>query len=436
MKKLGWTVAAAIVLIAGAFAAMVAGKPEQAWTGLPEVRTEPAILKFMFWGNRTQSEMYAAMFEEFSRLHPGVVVELESVPFPEYQQKISILAAGRELPDIAWAADRMVPQFLDNGILADITDVTRSDAFGAEDFMPSTLDLFRHVGRLYGLPFSVPPSVVFYNADLFRGAGLASPNELYREGKWTWEAFRETARAIAADKGASRVYGANFLRDWKTWIQLSSFSWSNGSGPFNADMSAFAWDDEQGIRTMEMLSDMILREKSHPPLGEQVDFDSGRVGMYFDVYSYVSVARQIGDFEWSIAPLPSGTNGPVPMLGQAGYVVFRDSRHPELARELLAFLTGAEGIRKTSAYFVPPRQSVLNSAGFLKDEGSPPPEDIRTAVIDQMKNARFQPGHVNWQQIDNRISEGLDRLVGGELTPEETVRWMADRVNPLLGQRG
>jgi len=433
MRKLGSFVAAVLLLVAVAVLATIAGsRRDEAWPAIAEARSEPVKLTFMFWGNRAQADMYEALFAEFHRRHPQISVTAVSVPFSEYQQQISILAAGRELPDIAWAADRMVPQFMANGILEEITDVTKPADFRLDDFIPSTLDLFRKDGKIYGLPFSVPPSVIFYNADLFAQAGLPTPTEMYLNGDWTWETFREAARSITSAGGRNRVYGASFFRDWPTWIQLSTYAWSHGSGPFNRAMTSFDWDDRYGVETMEMLLDMSVTEKSHPPLGEPIDFLTGRVGMYFDVYSYVSVARQIDSFGWNIAPLPAGSVGQVPMLGQAGYVLFRDSRYPELARELLAFLAGSEGIAATSAYFVPPRLSVLNAPVFLQQEGRPSPEDIRLAVIDQMPKARFQPGHVQWQQIDKLISEGIDRLLSRELTPEQTVRWMADSVNPIL----
>ena len=91
---------------------------------------------------------------------------------------MSVLAAGQELPDIAWVSERMVPQFMANDILADVTDIVQDEAFDIDDIIPSTLELFRQDDKLYGLPFSTPPSVVFYNEDLFKQAGLSTPNEL------------------------------------------------------------------------------------------------------------------------------------------------------------------------------------------------------------------------------------------------------------------
>ncbi|MFD2878549.1 extracellular solute-binding protein [Paenibacillus rhizoplanae] len=151
--------------------------------------------------------------------------------------------------------------------------------------------------------------------------------------KWTWKTFEESAKAIAVKDAQGRVYGANFFRDWKTWAILSSYAWSYGSGPFNEDLTAFTWNDQYGVETMELLERMMYEDESHPKAGEQISFDAGNLGMFFDNYSYVSKARDITGFEWSIAPMPSGSAGSVPMLGQAGYTLFKDSKHPEEAKK-------------------------------------------------------------------------------------------------------
>ncbi|HZG13775.1 MAG TPA: sugar ABC transporter substrate-binding protein [Candidatus Bathyarchaeia archaeon] len=393
---------------------------------------EPVELTFMTWGNQTHLELYGKLIEKFNQTHPNIKVKMESVPFPDYQQKITVLAAGQELPDLGWVSERMVPQFMANGILEDVSDVKDDAAFKLDDMIPSTLELFQKDGKLYGLPFSTPPSVMFYNKDLFDKAGLKSPNELAKEGKWTWEEFEKAAKAITSGTGASKIYGANFFRDWKTWILLSSYAWSNGSGPFNKEMNQFTWNDQYGVESLSMLQRMMFTDGSHPKAGEQVSFEAGKIGMFFDVYSYVSKARAIKDFKWDIAPMPSGSQGSAPMLGQAGYSIFKGTKHPQEAKELLKFLASEEGIQATSSFFVPPRLSVLNSDAFLKQPGNPDPEHIKQAVIEEMPKARLQPGHVEWQKIDNAILAGFDQLFGQTAQPADILKTMEEKVNPLL----
>ncbi|MBY0086364.1 MULTISPECIES: sugar ABC transporter substrate-binding protein [Brevibacillus] len=395
-------------------------------------KKEAVELTFLTWGNQAHLDLYTKLSEKFTQQNPTIKVKLESVPFPDYQQKVTVLAAGQELPDIGWVSERMVPQFMENGILEDVSDVKNDAAFKLDDFIPSTLELFQKDDKLYGLPFSTPPTVMFYNKDLFDKAGLKSPNDLAKEGKWTWEEFEKSAQAISSGTGASKIYGANFFRDWKTWIILSSYSWSNGSGPFNKEMNQFTWNDQYGVETLSMLQRMMFTDGSHPKAGEQVSFESGKIGMFFDVYSYVSKARTIKDFKWDIAPMPAGSQGSAPMLGQAGYSIFKGTKHLEETKLFLKFLASEQGVQETSTYFVPPRLSVLNSDPFLNVPGNPDPAHIKQAVIDEMPKAHLQPGHVDWQKIDTTILAGFDQLFGQTAQPADIVKSLEEKVNPIM----
>ncbi|MED4751854.1 sugar ABC transporter substrate-binding protein [Brevibacillus choshinensis] len=402
-------------------------------SGDPAASTnEPVELSFLTWGNQAHLDLYQKLIDKFTQSHPNIKVKLESVPFPDYQQKVTVLAAGQELPDIGWVSERMVPQFMANGILEDVSDIKQDANFKMDDFIPSTLELFKKEEKLYGIPFSTPPSVMFYNKDLIEKAGLKSPNDLAKEGKWTWEEFEKTAKAITSGTGASKIYGANFFRDWKTWIILSSYAWSNGSSPFNKEMNQFTWNDQYGTETLSMLQRMMFTDGSHPKAGEQVSFESGKIGMFFDVYSYVSKARAIKDFTWDIAPMPSGSQGSAPMLGQAGYSIFKGTKHLQETKEFLKFIASEEGVQATSAYFVPPRTSVLNSDLFLKQPDNPDPAHIKQAVIDEMPKAHFQPGHVEWQKIDNTILAGFDQLFGQTAQPQDIMKSLEEKINPIL----
>lgn len=397
-------------------------------TGSKDSKDEPVELTFMMWGNEAHQEVYNKLIAKFNETHPNIKVKMESVPFPDYQQKITVLAAGRELPDVGWVAERMVPQFMENGLLDDVSAFKEDKNYNMDDFFPSTLDLFEKDSKLYGIPFSTPPMVMFYNKDLFIKAGEKTPNEHVAAGTWNWEQFEKSAKAISSDG----VYGANFFRDWNTWIALLSHTWSNGGDLFNKDQSKFTWNSTEGVETLKMLERMMFNDSSHPKAGEQVAFDSGKIGMFFDVYSYVSAARNVKDFEWDIAPLPEGTEGRFPMLGQAGYGLFKGSKHPEEAKELLKFFTSQEGITATSTFFVPPRESVLSSDEFINQPNNPPADSIKRAVLDEMDNARLQAGHVDWQKIDTAIQFGFDELFGQLKEPEEILKGMEEKINPIL----
>lgn len=201
---------------------------------------------------------------------------------------------------------------------------------------------------------------------------------------------------------------------------------------FSEDMKEFTWNSPEGIKTFELINRMMFEDKSHVPPGESIEYESGKVGMYSAMYSYMTNARQITDFEWDIAPLPKGPNGRAPLLGQAGIVTFKGSEHPEEAKALLKYLESKKGIQAQSAFFVPARKSVLESDEFVNVPNNPSRESIKLAMIDQMNEGYTYPLHEDWTKIESEIIKGIDKLFAKIESPSEILDEMEEDIKPLL----
>ncbi len=392
---------------------------------------EQVKLQFSIWGNDTHKKMYEDLVVEFKQTHSNIDVEIITIPFADYQQKLSIMMASKTAPDVGWLAERMIPQFLEFDHLVDIsTNVAADSAYNFTDVYPSTLDIFKKGDKLYGIPFSTPPMLVYYNKTLFVEKGLKTPLELYAEGNWTYDEFLKAAKVIS--NPGSGVYGVKLVRDWKNWSDaLLPLFWSQGADVFNPDGTQFVLNSPAGQQSLQTYSDMMFKDQVHPKPGDEITFDTGKLGMFTDRYSYVSKARAITDFEWDIAPMPAGANGRGTSLGYAGYSVFK-TEHPEEAMEFLKFVTNQKSMGITSQFFVPARKSVLESDIFKKAAPLPSPESIQVAVLDQMGEARIAPGHKNWQQIDVKMQTLLDYLYTQSATTEEVLKRMESEMTPLL----
>lgn len=389
-------------------------------------------LKFTMWGNERHMEMYEELLQDFYVTHPNIKVRVETIPHADYQQKLSVLAAGNELPDVGWVAERMVPQFVQNNIMRDVSSFRDEPDFEFDDLIPSTLELWEHDGKLLGIPFSTPPMIMYYNKTLFENAGLPTPTELAQSGEWTWEKFEETAEALSSGSGSDRVYGANLWMDWTNFATIPSHTLSYGGQMFSDDMTSFAWNSPQGVATFEMINRMMFEDRSHVPPGETIPFESGKVGMFTFMYSYIANIRDIETFDWDIAPLPEGPEGRAPLLGQAGIVAFEQSDHPEEAMELLKFLGSKKGIQAQSAFFVPPRKSVLESDEFVNVPNNPSRESIELALINEMQNGFIYPLHKDWTRIESEIVKGFDMLFARAESPEEILRQLEANINSIL----
>ncbi len=405
--------------------------PTSAATSAAPTASGPVKLTFSTWGNDAQNKLYQDMAVKFKEKYPNITVEVQAIPFADYQQKLSIMIASKTAPDVAWVVERSVPQLIESNQLADITSLKTDSAYNFADIYPSTLPLFKKGEQVFGIPFSTPPMILFYNKNLFKEKSLKTPTELYKEGNWTYDEFLKAAKTITdPSKG---VYGVKLLRDWKNWIDpLLPIVWSYGADVFNKDTTQFALNSAEGLKAVQLYSDMLFKEQVHPKPGDQITFETGKLGMYTDRYSNVAKARLVKDFEWDIAPMPKGPAGAATSLGLAGYAVIQGTKHPLEALEWLKFISNKDGMSITSQYFVPPRESVLKSDIFLKAAPQPSPESIQMAVLDQMTNARYNPGHRNWAKVDAAVLGQMDRLYTQSISVKDALSTMEKEVNPLL----
>ncbi len=393
--------------------------------------TEPVKLTMSIWGSDTHVKMYQDMAAKFKQLRPNISVEIQTIPFADYQQKISIQIASKTAPDIAWISDRMIPQFVESNQLTDLSAIKTDTAYNLGDFFPSTLSLFTKGNQLLGIPFSTPPQLLFYNKTLFQKKGLQTPTELFKAGKWDYDAMVSAAKAITDP--SQGIYGVRLVREWTNWEgALTPLIWAQGGDIFNKDGTQFTLNSPEGAKALQIYNDMIFKDHVHPKPGDQTTFESGKLGMYMDVYSNVTNARKIKDFDWDIAPLPVGPSGASAPLGLAGYTILQGSRHPQEALEFLKFVSNQDNMGITSKYFVPSRQSVLNSDTFLKAAPLPTSDSIKLAVIDQMKAARYFPGNKSWSKIDSTVQGQLDRLYTQSASVKDVLSEMEKLVNPLL----
>ncbi|WP_324668888.1 ABC transporter substrate-binding protein [Geochorda subterranea] len=117
---------------------------------------------------------------EFQKIHPDFELALESTPDrPSYLQKLEILAAAGDLPEMFDTDPTVFAEMLKNrGELVDVEKLLRE--FGKlDEFRPAALDYVRFDdGSLYLLPLEFHLEVFWYNTDIFKNVGVEPPETL------------------------------------------------------------------------------------------------------------------------------------------------------------------------------------------------------------------------------------------------------------------
>ncbi|HMB93796.1 MAG TPA: extracellular solute-binding protein [Rhodothermales bacterium] len=345
---------------------VTAGTPHS-WAQAP---SEEIVLRVALWAGAEEMKMEQRIADAFMEQHPGVRVEIESIP-SNYKEKILATLAAGTVADVILLDSPIIPTLLNKNALVNLTPYTDEFGIDLEQYFPSVLDIYSRNDSLLAFPKGFTPVVMYYNKRLFDEAGVPYP-----EPGWTWQDYLDKARQLTRDDNGDGImdqFGTVFVTDlylWQPWV------WSNGGdivSPAGTQATGF-FDAPETEETLQFLID--LRTKYHvAPHNLQTvhgSYASAASGLFYTNriamipnghWALLGLQDYLdrGDLEVGVVPLPvpeGGTHATV--LYGAGWSVMKQTQHPEWAVRLAAFLGGDEAaqIRASTPIEIPAIQEV------------------------------------------------------------------------------
>jgi len=104
--------------------------------------------------SKQHNEIVSNIIEEYEAEHPNVSIETEILENEQYKEKLKVLSASNELPDVGmtWAAGFLEP-YVDGNMFAPLDDVVEN--IGQDQFVPGTTEAYAVDGTTYGLPLEL-----------------------------------------------------------------------------------------------------------------------------------------------------------------------------------------------------------------------------------------------------------------------------------------
>ena len=130
-----------------------------------------------------------ALVEAYNASHKNQVA-LTIVPNDDYVSKVGAAAGSGDLPDLFAADIVYVPNWAKSGLFADLTDSIAQLPY-ADKINKAHLAAGTYENKKYVLPFVLDLSVMFWNKDLYKDAGLDP-----EKGPATLAEFKEQALAV------------------------------------------------------------------------------------------------------------------------------------------------------------------------------------------------------------------------------------------------
>jgi multiple sugar transport system substrate-binding protein len=379
--------------------------------GLPQVAAQQKTteLRFVTWtGNQAQLDLLGTFAKEFAQKSgANVAVKFETIPFAEYTTKLALQLQSSSPPDAGWILENTAPTFIEGKLLYDLTKAMKP--YDPADFSEPAMGLWKKGGKTFAVPFSTSPFIVIFNRDLFAKAGIPAPDELMAKGAWTTAAFRESAAKI---KAATGVYGFQGIDgqayDARIWHNLVPFIRGFGGDAWT-DGGKVEINDAKSIAGVGFFRDMLLKDGSVVPPGDQSDFFNGAAAMTVGQLSRVSKLANVS-WKWGLATLPAGPASDAQVLGQAAMGVFAKGKNAALAADLVAYMTSESCVARMAGIWPPARKSVLASEAFLSSNAAVPPAVMKSVIAKAIEVGKTLPAHKNFPQIDMQAKAEFDKL--------------------------
>lgn len=399
-------------------------------------------VRVVFWhamGGPLGDMLEDTLIAEFNATHPDI--EIIPVCMGNYRalsQKIMAGVMAGSPPALAQAYETWTAQLIRGGALVPLDSLMEADDSFTEDMWLDFFPVFRanntFEGRIYSFPFNKSVPLIYYNADRFDSLGVSPPS--------TWEEQRELLDLLTED-----VNGDGDMLDredrWGTAFGTSVWTFEcllaqAGGSLMNEDSSATAFNSSEGVAALEYITTLLYTDSTAyltSGYDHQNAFSDGRVAMVQG--SVTSLAFMIKDMERraesglytftiGTAPLPAGVQQGVYISG-TNVVLFRNSDPAveEAGWEFIKWFTEPEIQARwfAGSGYLPARMSSLTEPALTRKIEAYPGLQ---AVIEQLHHAVFEPQITAWYDGREFLSEAVEIVLYGRMTPEEALSRAAD----------
>lgn len=344
-----------------------------------------------FWDNQQTesglSQFQQAAVDRFMAENPDIKVEVTTIPYPEYQQRLLTAVQGGNAPDIATLDQIWVAAFAQAGAVADLTDFAAGAGLSRDGFFGGAWDSAVFNDRLYGVPFNVDVwQFSFYNQDLLDAAGVDASSLT------TFDGLRAAAEAMTGDgKFGVGLFGH---RGEDTVVVVNSFIFSNG-GEVLDSAGMCALDEAPAVEAMEYLQDLaqfapegILNANS----GTMRElFLNGSLAIEFWP-ALEQPTLQSSDINWGFVNGTAGDGGTaVGTFGGWNLAVFESSENKEAAQKFIEFMV-REDVNGDVVDLIPANMAAAEA--FLAENRQGPAE-----IMEHLGNAKPRPLSARYLEV-------------------------------------
>ncbi|MDF2994081.1 MAG: sugar transporter substrate-binding protein [Microbacterium sp.] len=377
------------------------------------------------WTRAPLERQAKLLVEAYNDSHENQV-ELTIVPNDDYVAKVGAAAGSGGLPDLFAADIVYVPNWVEQGLFADITEqidtLSYKDSINQGHLAAGTYEGAEHV-----LPFVLDLSMLMWNKELFAEAGLDP-----EKAPATLAEFADAAKAVQ-DLGKEGVSGTSTGLNCGGCLVFTWFPaiWASGDEVMNPEgtESLLASDTAQEVYSTwrDLYESGAVAPGSADETGATwvAGFQEGNVG----IMPYPATLLSSLEFDAGVAGLPGVDGGVSTFVGGDGIGISKDSEQSAQAWNFLSWMMSEDAQVEVLAK----DGNAVSRSDLADNEYSA--EDPRLVTINEVAAEGDTPVALHFQQAFNAPGSPWMTLVrNAVLEGTDTVDADNEEITAVLGQ--
>lgn len=378
-----------------------------------------------------QAKIIQDILEEDFTPKTGIEVLIDPLPWADSDRRMMLAAASGDAPDIALMSGLLAAELGIRGAMVDLK-LEFGDDFAShiQDSFPNAFRTYEFQGAVFGVPFQMAVSAMFYRIDVLQEMGLEKPE--------TWDDVRTMIPKLQSNQmNFALAYGI----DAESFRDFQMFLWQNGGEMYTDDRTQSGWDTPEAIKAFTEYTELYTKYKI-PQVPQHFEaFRRGELPVtcapHWTYANYtIGLPELEGKYTISVVPGTRRGNTINRTNWAAGtpLAMFKATKHKAEAWTLMKFLTSAEFQKRYTAmiteripgvFYFPSTRSAYSAM--------PVPQEHREVLLQIAELSTTPPFAIASENVVNRhIQFAINEVVVQGMEPEDSLLRAAAQMNSDL----
>lgn len=391
-------------------------------TGGDSKNKEEEIIEITFMTLTSRQDQTQAAIDEYQEKHPNVKIKVSYNSTDDHKKNLKIAASSDTLPDVwrNWGGS-FASYYVLNGYSYDLREYAEKNGW-KDKFLQAALDLATFDGKLGGYPFVINGLGIFYRVDMFEKYGIKVP-ETFEEFEKAMEILK--ANGITPISTAGK-YGWHVMRLLEEFMEMYC-----GSEMHDKLLNLEAdWTHEGVVKSFAKLKEWA--DKGYFPEGFlTADPNDTKLLLYSDMAAMdiqgpwyetnlIVDEQDKSKYGFFKLPLTEEANRMSAFIEMFQFNSKLSEDKLEACMDFVEFMTSEETVAKHNL------QQPLPYRNLKLDESLV----MTRQVLDAMdKYGTFTITDQSLpQEVVSKLFEAQDKVILGEMTPEEAAEFMQNEI--------